>query len=108
MEEIKIENKNMWFLGFDSKVKQFGHFGYSFLGMRVESLAVLTTEPGLKSRMYFWDLKRVALGSLLKSTLDEFQIVPEAGVLLTKGPGFMEEVTWPDIDLDGSIIFLGE
>ncbi len=80
-------------LDFDSNVKQFDHLGYSFLGMRVESLAVLTTEPGLKSRMYFWDLNRVALGSLLKRTLDEFQIVPDAGVLLTKEPGLMEEAT---------------
>lgn len=64
--------------------------------MRVDSLVALMMEPPLKSRIYFWDLNRVALGSLgslFKSTFDEFQIVPEAGVLLTIDPGFIEDVT---------------
>ncbi len=73
--------------------------GSSFLAIRAESLAPLAMEPALKSRIYFWDLKRAALGSLVASTLDEFQ--DETGLLLTIEPVLTEEVTWLDMDLEG-------
>jgi hypothetical protein len=34
--------------------------------------------------------------------LDEFQTLPETGALVTIEPAFMEEVTWPDMDFEGS------
>lgn len=75
--------------------------GSSFFTITDDSLAPLMIEPALKSRMYFWDLKSAALGSFgsLASNLDEFQTLLETGALFTIEPAFMEEVTWPDMDL---------